>query len=131
MYFWILFIFVLKQHFLFERVDQRFLNCLHLWSLVSYNLASFYLALYWAEALANQEEDAELKTYFAKVYTEYLSIFQGNIHISPYTSIFICILVYQHLEKEDWTIFKVSVYIYNALNKTFLNYFNQFRYELI
>jgi len=30
----------------------------------------FYLALYWAEALANQNKDSELKARFAKVYTE-------------------------------------------------------------
>ncbi len=30
----------------------------------------FYLAMYWAEALANQNEDAELKTVFTKVFSE-------------------------------------------------------------
>jgi len=29
----------------------------------------FYLALYWAEALANQDQDADLKAHFQKVYT--------------------------------------------------------------
>jgi isocitrate dehydrogenase len=28
----------------------------------------FYLALYWAEALANQDQDADLKAHFEKVY---------------------------------------------------------------
>lgn len=32
--------------------------------------SSFYLALYWAEALANQNDDAELKTRFEKIYKE-------------------------------------------------------------
>lgn len=32
--------------------------------------SSFYLALYWAEALANQNDDAELKNRFAKIYKE-------------------------------------------------------------
>ncbi|HSW55252.1 MAG TPA: NADP-dependent isocitrate dehydrogenase [Ignavibacteriaceae bacterium] len=32
--------------------------------------SSFYLALYWAEALANQSEDAELKSRFEKIYKE-------------------------------------------------------------
>ena len=32
--------------------------------------SSFYLALYWAEALANQSEDAELKSRFEKIYQE-------------------------------------------------------------
>ena len=30
----------------------------------------FYLALYWAEALANQDQDAELKEIFTKVHQE-------------------------------------------------------------
>ncbi|NWF65968.1 MAG: NADP-dependent isocitrate dehydrogenase, partial [Campylobacterales bacterium] len=30
----------------------------------------FYLALYWAEALANQNDDAELKAKFEKVYAD-------------------------------------------------------------
>lgn len=33
----------------------------------------FYLALYWAEQLANQNEDAELKAIFSKVFSELLS----------------------------------------------------------
>lgn len=32
--------------------------------------SSFYLALYWAEALANQNDDEELKTRFEKIYKE-------------------------------------------------------------
>ncbi|MEJ5263645.1 MAG: NADP-dependent isocitrate dehydrogenase [Ignavibacterium sp.] len=32
--------------------------------------SSFYLALYWTEALANQNDDAELKTRFEKIYKE-------------------------------------------------------------
>jgi isocitrate dehydrogenase len=32
--------------------------------------SSFYLSLYWAEALANQDNDAELKERFAKIYKE-------------------------------------------------------------
>jgi isocitrate dehydrogenase len=32
--------------------------------------SSFYLALYWAEALANQNDDAELKSRFTKIYKE-------------------------------------------------------------
>ncbi len=32
--------------------------------------SSFYLALYWAEALANQNDDVELKNRFAKIYKE-------------------------------------------------------------
>lgn len=32
--------------------------------------SSFYLSLYWAEALANQSEDAELKNRFTKIYKE-------------------------------------------------------------
>ncbi len=32
--------------------------------------SSFYLSLYWAEALANQNDDAELKNRFAKIYKE-------------------------------------------------------------
>jgi len=32
--------------------------------------SSFYLALYWAEALANQNDDAELKSRFEKIYKE-------------------------------------------------------------
>jgi len=32
--------------------------------------SSFYLALYWAEALANQNDDAELKNRFTKIYKE-------------------------------------------------------------
>lgn len=32
--------------------------------------SSFYLALYWAEALANQNEDKEMKTRFEKIYKE-------------------------------------------------------------
>ena len=32
--------------------------------------SSFYLAMYWAEALANQDKDAEMKTRFAKVANE-------------------------------------------------------------
>lgn len=32
--------------------------------------SSFYLALYWAEALANQNDDAELKSRFVKIYKE-------------------------------------------------------------
>jgi isocitrate dehydrogenase len=32
--------------------------------------SSFYLSLYWAEALANQNDDAELKTRFTKIYKE-------------------------------------------------------------
>ena len=32
--------------------------------------SSFYLSLYWAEALANQNDDAELKNRFAKIYEE-------------------------------------------------------------
>jgi isocitrate dehydrogenase len=32
--------------------------------------SSFYLSLYWAEALANQDEDAELKNRFTKIYSE-------------------------------------------------------------
>jgi isocitrate dehydrogenase len=32
--------------------------------------SSFYLALYWAEALANQNDDAELKSRFEKIYEE-------------------------------------------------------------
>lgn len=30
----------------------------------------FYLALYWSEALANQDDDAELKNYFSEVYSK-------------------------------------------------------------
>ena len=30
----------------------------------------FYLALYWAEALANQDKDAELKSEFADIYNQ-------------------------------------------------------------
>jgi isocitrate dehydrogenase len=32
--------------------------------------SSFYLALYWAEAFANQNDDAELKSRFTKIYKE-------------------------------------------------------------
>ena len=32
--------------------------------------SSFYLAMYWAEALANQNNDAELKSRFEKIYKE-------------------------------------------------------------
>ena len=32
--------------------------------------SSFYLSLYWAEALANQNDDAELKNRFTKIYKE-------------------------------------------------------------
>ncbi|MGQ9799750.1 MAG: NADP-dependent isocitrate dehydrogenase [Ignavibacterium sp.] len=32
--------------------------------------SSFYLALYWAEALANQNEDSEMKTRFERIYKE-------------------------------------------------------------
>ena len=32
--------------------------------------SSFYLAMYWAEALANQNDDTELKSRFAKIYKE-------------------------------------------------------------
>jgi isocitrate dehydrogenase len=32
--------------------------------------SSFYLSLYWAEALANQNDDAELKARFEKIYKE-------------------------------------------------------------
>lgn len=32
--------------------------------------SSFYLSMYWAEALANQNDDAELKSRFAKIYKE-------------------------------------------------------------
>jgi isocitrate dehydrogenase len=32
--------------------------------------SSFYLFLYWAEALANQNDDAELKNRFTKIYKE-------------------------------------------------------------
>ncbi|HQF41623.1 MAG TPA: NADP-dependent isocitrate dehydrogenase, partial [Ignavibacteriaceae bacterium] len=32
--------------------------------------SSFYLALYWAEALAEQNKDAEMKNRFAKIYKE-------------------------------------------------------------
>lgn len=38
----------------------------------------FYLALYWAEALANQDKSAELKSTFEKVYAE-LSANEGKI----------------------------------------------------
>jgi len=40
--------------------------------------SSFYLALYWAEALANQNGDAELKDRFSKIYKE-LSANEENI----------------------------------------------------
>jgi isocitrate dehydrogenase len=40
--------------------------------------SSFYLALYWAEALANQNEDAELKSRFEKIYKE-LSVNEEKI----------------------------------------------------
>jgi len=32
--------------------------------------SSFYLALYWAQALAEQEKDAEMKERFSKMYKE-------------------------------------------------------------
>jgi isocitrate dehydrogenase len=32
--------------------------------------SSFYLALYWAEALAQQDKDADMKTRFSKIYKE-------------------------------------------------------------
>ena len=32
--------------------------------------SSFYLSFYWAEALANQNDDAELKNRFTKIYKE-------------------------------------------------------------
>lgn len=35
--------------------------------------SSFYLAFYWAEALANQNKDAEIKSRFEKIYKEILS----------------------------------------------------------
>jgi isocitrate dehydrogenase len=40
--------------------------------------SSFYLSLYWAEALANQSDDAELKNRFGKIYKE-LSANEGKI----------------------------------------------------
>jgi isocitrate dehydrogenase len=40
--------------------------------------SSFYLALYWAEALANQNDDAELKSRFTKIYKE-LSVNEEKI----------------------------------------------------
>lgn len=40
--------------------------------------SSFYLSLYWTEALANQNDDAELKNRFAKIYKE-LSANEGKI----------------------------------------------------
>jgi isocitrate dehydrogenase len=32
--------------------------------------SSFYLSLYWAQALAEQDKDADMKTRFAKMYKE-------------------------------------------------------------
>jgi len=40
--------------------------------------SSFYLALYWAEALANQNDDAEIKNRFGKIYKE-LSVNEEKI----------------------------------------------------
>ena len=41
-------------------------------------LAHFYLAMYWAEALAAQDEDAELKAYFSTL-SKNLSDNEGKI----------------------------------------------------
>jgi isocitrate dehydrogenase len=40
--------------------------------------SSFYLALYWAEALSNQNDDAELKSRLTKIYKE-LSVNEEKI----------------------------------------------------